>query len=52
MLKGGEEQAALLARTAFETVNENLKVYLKVDEAINAEAEAEKIRKKIDELDK
>ncbi|CAE6063173.1 unnamed protein product [Arabidopsis arenosa] len=52
VLKGGEEQAALLARTAFETINENLKVYIKVDEAIDAEAEAEKIRNKIEELQK
>lgn len=52
MLKGGEEQAALLARTAFETINENLKVYIKVDEAIDAEAESEKIRNKIEELQK
>ncbi|RID48468.1 hypothetical protein BRARA_I04978 [Brassica rapa] len=38
--------------SAVETVNENLKVYLKVNRAINTEAEQEKIRNKIDELQK
>ncbi|VVA98459.1 unnamed protein product [Arabis nemorensis] len=35
-----------------ETVNENLKVYLKADRAISTEAEREKIRNKSDELEK
>jgi len=38
--------------SSVETVNENLKVYLKVDGAINTEAEQEKIRNKIGELQK
>ena len=38
--------------SAVEAVNENLKVYLKVNRAINTEAEQEKIRNKIDELQK
>lgn len=52
MLKGGEEQAAI-AGSVFETEKENLEVCLKVDEeAINTEAEGEKIRNKIDEIQK
>ncbi|XP_010554365.1 PREDICTED: valine--tRNA ligase, mitochondrial 1 [Tarenaya hassleriana] len=50
MLKG--EHTAAPAGSAVETVSENLKVYLKVDGAINAEAEREKIRNKIDEIQK
>ncbi|CAF2254456.1 unnamed protein product [Brassica rapa] len=50
LLKG--EHAAAPAGSAVETVNENLKVYLKVDRAMNAEAEQEKIRNKIAELEK
>ncbi|XP_010458966.1 PREDICTED: valine--tRNA ligase, mitochondrial 1 [Camelina sativa] len=38
--------------SSVETVNENLKVYLKVDGAINTEAEKEKIRNKLGELQK
>ncbi|AEE29190.1 valyl-tRNA synthetase / valine-tRNA ligase (VALRS) [Arabidopsis thaliana] len=38
--------------SSVETVNENLKVYLEVDGAINTEAEQEKIRNKIGELQK
>ncbi|KAF2558201.1 hypothetical protein F2Q68_00013408 [Brassica cretica] len=49
LLKG---EHAAPAGSAVETVNENLKVYLKVDRAINTEAEQEKIRNKIDELQK
>ncbi|CAH8388859.1 unnamed protein product [Eruca vesicaria subsp. sativa] len=50
VLLKGEHSAP--AGSAVETVNENLKVYLKVDRAINAEAEQEKIRHKIAELQK
>ncbi|XP_048593948.1 valine--tRNA ligase, mitochondrial 1-like [Brassica napus] len=49
LLKG---EHAAPAGSAVETVNENLKVYLKVDRAMNAEAEQEKIRNKIAELEK
>ncbi|KAK8559672.1 hypothetical protein V6N13_016411 [Hibiscus sabdariffa] len=38
------------AGCAVENVNENLKVYLKVQGALNAEAEREKIRTKMDEI--
>ncbi|XP_023645789.1 valine--tRNA ligase, mitochondrial 1 isoform X2 [Capsella rubella] len=38
--------------SSVETVNENLKVYLKVEGAINTEAEQEKIRNKLGELHK
>ncbi|XP_019094404.1 PREDICTED: valine--tRNA ligase, mitochondrial 1-like [Camelina sativa] len=38
--------------SSVETINENLKVYLKVDGAINTEAEKEKIRNKLGELQK
>ncbi|CAH8349891.1 unnamed protein product [Eruca vesicaria subsp. sativa] len=48
----GEHAAAASAGSAVETVNENLKVYLKVDRAINTEAEQEKLRNKIAELEK
>ncbi|OMO95512.1 Valine-tRNA ligase, partial [Corchorus capsularis] len=40
------------AGCAFENVNENLKVYLKVQGNLNAEAELEKIRNKLDEIQK
>ncbi|CAN6984997.1 unnamed protein product [Brassica oleracea var. botrytis] len=50
LLKG--EHAAAPAGSAVETVNENLKVYLKVDRAINTEAEQEKFRNKIAELER
>ncbi|KAG5390872.1 hypothetical protein IGI04_032413 [Brassica rapa subsp. trilocularis] len=50
VLLKGEDSAP--AGSAVETVNENLKVYLKVDRAINAEAEQGKIRNKIAELQK
>ncbi|XP_010527840.1 PREDICTED: valine--tRNA ligase, mitochondrial 1-like [Tarenaya hassleriana] len=50
VLLKGEHSAP--AGSAVETVNENLKVYLKVDGAINAEAEREKIRNKKDEIQK
>ncbi|KAJ0247561.1 hypothetical protein HA466_0160050 [Hirschfeldia incana] len=50
LLKG--EHAAAPAGSAVETVNENLKVYLKVDRAINTEAEQEKFRNKIAGLEK
>ena len=46
----GEDAAP--AGSAVETVNENLKVYLRVDRAIYVEAEQEKIRNKIAELQK
>ncbi|KAG2319877.1 hypothetical protein Bca52824_013090 [Brassica carinata] len=49
VLKG---EHAAPAGSAVETENENLKVYLKVDRAINLEAEQEKIRNKIAELQK
>ncbi|MBA0645042.1 hypothetical protein Goklo_013180, partial [Gossypium klotzschianum] len=38
------------AGCAFENVNENLKVYLKVHGTLNAEAEREKIKNKMDEI--
>ena len=38
------------AGCAFENVNENLKVYLKVHGTLNAEAECEKIKNKMDEI--
>ncbi|OMO67882.1 Aminoacyl-tRNA synthetase, class Ia [Corchorus capsularis] len=40
------------AGCAFENVNENLKVYLKVQGNLNAEAQLEKIRNKLDEIQK
>ncbi|KAF8028100.1 hypothetical protein BT93_E0877 [Corymbia citriodora subsp. variegata] len=40
------------ARCAFENVNENLKVYLKVQGELNAEAEREKIKNKMEEIQK
>ncbi|KAL1218983.1 Valine--tRNA ligase, mitochondrial 1 [Cardamine amara subsp. amara] len=49
----GEDKAAHAGTTIVETVNENLKVYLKLDgTAINAEAEREKISNKVIELHK
>ncbi|CAF2108849.1 unnamed protein product, partial [Brassica napus] len=50
VLLKGEDAAP--AGSAVETVNENLKVYLRVDRAIYVEAEQEKIRNKIAELQK
>ncbi|KAL1196003.1 Valine--tRNA ligase, mitochondrial 1 [Cardamine amara subsp. amara] len=52
VLNRGGEQATLLAGSAFEIVNENLKVYFKVDEAIDEETKSEKIRKTIDDIQK
>lgn len=52
MLNRGGEQATLLAGSDFEIVNENLKIYFKVDEAIDAETKSEKIRKTIDDIRK
>ncbi|CAN6875652.1 unnamed protein product [Brassica oleracea var. botrytis] len=49
LLKG---EHAAPAGSAVERVKENLKVYLKVNRAINTEAEQEKIRHKISELPK
>ncbi|KAF8018661.1 hypothetical protein BT93_H3529 [Corymbia citriodora subsp. variegata] len=46
------ERDAALARCAFENVNENLKVYLKVQGNLNAEAEREKIKNKMEEIQK
>ncbi|XP_039168017.1 valine--tRNA ligase, mitochondrial 1-like [Eucalyptus grandis] len=40
------------ASCAFENVNENLKVYLKVQGELNAEAEREKIKNKMEEIQK
>ncbi|XP_021275468.1 valine--tRNA ligase, mitochondrial 1 isoform X2 [Herrania umbratica] len=48
VLLSGVDEAP--AGCAFENVNENLKVYLKVHGALNAEAEREKIRNKMDEI--
>ncbi|KAJ4879323.1 Valine--tRNA ligase [Raphanus sativus] len=50
VLLKGEHSAP--SGSAVETVNENLKVYLTVGRAINVEAEQEKIRNKIAELQK
>lgn len=50
MLKG-EDISSQAGSAVVETVNENLKVYLKVDgAAIDPEAEREKMRKKIEEI--
>ncbi|KAG2265476.1 hypothetical protein Bca52824_072555 [Brassica carinata] len=47
----GEDRASQAGSAVVETVNENLKVYLKVDgAAIDPEAEREKMRKKIEEI--
>ncbi|XP_048132008.1 valine--tRNA ligase, mitochondrial 1-like isoform X2 [Rhodamnia argentea] len=46
------EKDVVPARCAFENVNENLKVYLKVQGELNAEAECEKIKNKIEEIQK
>ncbi|XP_021909857.1 valine--tRNA ligase, mitochondrial 1 isoform X2 [Carica papaya] len=43
---------AVPAGCAVETVNENLKVYIEVQGSLNAEAEREKIRNKMDEIQK
>ncbi|VVA98452.1 unnamed protein product [Arabis nemorensis] len=49
----GEDIAAQLGSVVVEMVNENLKVYLKVDgTAMNAEVEREKIRNKMEEIQK
>lgn len=46
------ERDVVPARCAFENVNENLKVYLKVEGNLNAEAEREKIKNKMEEIQK
>ncbi|KAJ0253243.1 hypothetical protein HA466_0109600 [Hirschfeldia incana] len=49
----GEDKAGQAGTAVVETVNENLKVYLKVDgAAINPEAEREKMMRKIEEIQK
>lgn len=50
VLLSGRDDAP--TRCAFENVNENLKVYLKVEGNLDPQAEREKLRQKMEEVQK